>query len=228
MSRAEILKLPASDRSRRTQAERTAETRARILAATVESIDEIGFQRTTAAEITRRSGLTWGAVQHHFGSKGGIMGALLEESFDRFAEGLSQTFDALGTDAPIEDRIGAFIDSAWAHFGSAHYRVTFEILLEDSVARKTGAHTQADRSWQDEILKAWTRIWRRLFPDVELGRRRAVMIQHFTISALSGLASMQILAGEPTPFVAEELELLKRTLARELASASAAPKTSTG
>ena len=53
---------------RRSHAERTAETRQRVIDAVVESISEIGFQRTTAAEISRRAGVTWGAVQHHFGA----------------------------------------------------------------------------------------------------------------------------------------------------------------
>ena len=39
----------------------------------VECIAELGFQRTTAQEITRRAGVTWGAVQHHFGDKDGIL-----------------------------------------------------------------------------------------------------------------------------------------------------------
>lgn len=55
--------------SRRSHAERTAETQARIVAAVVASIAERGLQRTTAAEVTRRAGVTWGAVQHHFGGK---------------------------------------------------------------------------------------------------------------------------------------------------------------
>jgi len=223
MADARIVKLPTKHRSRRTQAERTARTRARILAATVESLDEVGFQRTTAAEITRRAGLTWGAVQHHFGGKEGILEALLADSFDRFAAGLAETFESLGSEAPIETRIDAFIDSAWAHFGSANYRATFEILLEDSAARRVEARASDDRSWQGEILKAWTRIWRRLFPDVSLGRRRALMIQHYTISTLSGLASMQRLAGEPTPFLTDELGMLKRLLAAELRATAAAP-----
>ena len=218
MVEARIVKLPTRHRSRRTQAERTARTRARILAATVESLDEGGFQRTTAAEITRRAGLTWGAVQHHFGSKEGILAALLEDSFDRFAAGLADTFEGLGPETPIEARIDAFVDSAWAHFASPNYRATFEILLEDSASRRVEARAGDDLSWQGEILKAWTRIWHRLFPDVSLGRRRALMIQHYTISTLSGLASMQRLAGKRTPFLADELGILKRVLAAEFRS----------
>jgi AcrR family transcriptional regulator len=229
MNEAKLLNLPDKRRPRRSQLERTAETRARILAATVESIGDVGFQRTTSAEITRRSGVTWGAVQHHFGSKDGILAAILEDSFNRFSEGLMEAFANLGGSASLGRRIDAFIESAWAHFDSAHYRAAFEILLKDSAARRSGSTSDPksdpnDLSWQGEILKAWTRIWRRLFPDVDLGRRRAMMIQHYTISVLSGLASMQFLAGEAAPFVRDELDLLKRTLAREFRAARASAK----
>jgi AcrR family transcriptional regulator len=223
MSDSENLSLSRRPRSRRTQAERTAETRARILSATLESINEVGFQRTTAAEITRRSGLTWGAVQHQFGSKNGILGAVLEDSFNRFAEGLLETFDSLGPDTSLRERIDVFLDTAWSHFRSTHYRATFEILLEDSAAGRTNPDLDSDPSWQEEMLRAWTGIWRRLFSDVQLKRRRALMLQHYTISTLSGLASMSILAGEEGPFVREELDLLGRTLAAEFASSETDP-----
>ena len=225
MSDAKLLSLPDRRRPRRTQVERTADTRGRILAATVESIGDVGFQRTTSAEITRRSGVTWGAVQHHFGSKDGILGAILEDSFTRFSEGLMRSFEELGESAPLSRRIDAFVASAWTHFDSAHYRAAFEILLEDSASRNSISTSDPnDRSWQGEILKAWTRIWRQLFPDVVLARRRVLMLQHYTISVLSGLASMQLLAGEAAPFVQDELELLKRTLAREFRAARARTK----
>lgn len=204
-------------RPRRTQSQRRAEARERILAATVESLDQVGFQRTTAAEIARRSGLTWGAVQHHFGDKDGILGAVIEDSFRRFEEGLQRGFESLGTGASLDRRVGVFVDAAWAHFASAHYRAAFEILLEDSARRRAApAETDEDLSWQTAILRAWTRVWQRLFPDVPLPRRRALMLQHFTISALSGLASLELLAGEPSPNIREELSLLRRTLVREL------------
>jgi AcrR family transcriptional regulator len=212
-------------RPRRTQAQRRTATRAKILQAVVESIDEIGFQRTTAAEISRRSGLTWGAVQHHFGGKDGILIAVVEDSFDRFAALLTDSFDetfdealdsSLRRKAPLEKRIDVFIDRAWEHFASPHYRSTFEILLQSA-----GPEPLDDESnWQGDMLKAWKRVWQRLFPDVKLVRGRAIMLQHYTISVLSGLASMQIVAGGKSRFTEMELEILKRTLALEFASSS--------
>ena len=46
----------------------------------LECIAEQGFQRATASEITRRAGVTWGAVQHHFGGKDGLFEAVLREA----------------------------------------------------------------------------------------------------------------------------------------------------
>lgn len=218
MDDPETLTLPPPRRRRRTQAERTAETRTRIIAATVEGINEVGFQRTTTAEISRRSGLTWGAIQHHFGSKDGILAAVLEDSFNRFAAGLAEAFEPLGPETSLRERIDAFVDAAWSHFESIHYRATFEILLEEATARRVDPERAGDLSWQEEMLLALTRTWQQLFPDVRLGRWGTMMILHYTISTLAGLASSNMLSDRENPFVKRELALLKSTLADEFES----------
>jgi AcrR family transcriptional regulator len=207
--------MTASDKStppprvRRSHAERTAETRARIIGAVVECIAEVGFGRTTAAEISRRAGVTWGAVQHHFGGKDGILLAVLEESFGRIAERLA---DVEVESTTLEARVELFIERAWEHFGSPHFQSTFEILL--SYAGSEG--TESDMLWQTEMFKQWNRIWNRLFADAELARRDTVTLQYYTISVLSGLAAMRMVRGRPGRKPAAELDLIKQTLTREL------------
>lgn len=72
------IQFPVPTARPRTHAERGAETRAEILRTVSESVVEVGFARTTAAEIPRRADVTWGAVQHHFGGKDGMPTAVLE------------------------------------------------------------------------------------------------------------------------------------------------------
>lgn len=207
--------MTASDKSaptlrvRRSHAERTAETRARIIAAVVECIAEIGFGRTTAAEISRRAGVTWGAVQHHFGGKDGILLAVLEDSFGRFAARLD---DVEVANTSLETRVDLFIERAWEHFGSPHFQSTFEILL--SYAGSEG--TESDMLWQTEMFKQWNRIWNRLFADADLARRDTVTLQYYTISVLSGLAAMRMVRGRRGRKPAAELDLIKQTMIREL------------
>ncbi|MDY6811007.1 MAG: TetR/AcrR family transcriptional regulator [Actinomycetota bacterium] len=50
----------------RTQAQRTAATRARVLDATIASLVEVGYARTTTQEVNRRAGVSRGALLHHF------------------------------------------------------------------------------------------------------------------------------------------------------------------
>jgi AcrR family transcriptional regulator len=203
------VRLPLRSRERRSHAERTAQTRARSIAAVLESVAEVGFQRTTAAEITRRAGVTWGAVQHHFGGKDGLLVAVVEDSFNRFAARL----ESIPTEGEsLSKRASHFIDRAWEHFSSPEYRSTFEILLSylgrDDVARTT--------RWQERMFRAWDAIWMQLFHDAPIPRRRHLVLEHYVISTLSGLASTLLLEGGEAVLRQEELDLLKRTLAREL------------
>jgi AcrR family transcriptional regulator len=196
---------PSPTRTRRSHAERTAETRARVMAAVVESIVDVGYQRTTAAEISKRAGVTWGAAQHHFGDKDGILVAVLRESFERFAEVLA---DPPREGESLEMRVALFVDRAAEHFGSDLWRPTFEILLN--------LPESFDPQWQRDMLDAWLGIWRQYFPGSSAKRQRTVDLMRYAISVLSGLATTRILAGESSGLRLTELGFLKDTLVREI------------
>jgi AcrR family transcriptional regulator len=197
--------------ARRSHAQRTAETRARLIAAVVESIAETGLARTTAPEIARRAGVTWGAVQHHFGGKDGMLVAVLDDSFQRFAARL-ESIPLEHT--PLEKRAALFIDRAWEHFSSPHYRSTYEILLH-----YLGRSGRRGGDWRERMFRDWDRLWRRLFSEAGAPRSRHYVLQHYTISVLTGLAATLMLEGSEAAIRPAELELLKDTLARELARA---------
>jgi AcrR family transcriptional regulator len=172
-------------------------------------ISEHGFARTTAAEIAKRAGVTWGAAQHHFGGKDGILLAVLEDSFERFAAKLAEVPD----EAPLADRVAQFVERAWEHFASPHYRSTFEILIHASDV------FPRDSMWRERMEKAWARIWSEVFSGERLPRRRALALQQFTVAALAGLASLRMLQGEAAAPREAELALLRDALLRELAAA---------
>jgi AcrR family transcriptional regulator len=203
------LRLPRPVRARRSQAERTAETRRRIIRAVTESIAEVGFQRTTATEIASRAGVTWGAVQHHFGGKDGILAAVLEDSFARFAERVGE----LGPDdAPLEKRVALFVDRAWEHFTSPAYRSAFEILLNASGEEERDARP----GWQAPLLRAWDRVWRELFADSPIPSARLRRLERYAFAVLTGLATARWLGWRPAGEGESDLVLLKETLVREL------------
>jgi AcrR family transcriptional regulator len=208
-ARTTRLELPRRKAVRRTHAERTAETRAKVIAAVIDGIAENGFQATTAQAIAQRAGVTWGAVQHHFDGKDGLLRAVLEETFVRFADRLGEV---PSKGASLDERVSWFVDRAWEHFRSRHFRSTFEILL-NYLGREH--HTDAD-AWRAEMTRAWDRVWTRIFGDVKLSRHRSLMIQHFTISTLSGLAATLMMGHAGAELPPQELDLVKRTLVAEL------------
>jgi AcrR family transcriptional regulator len=203
-------------RVRRSHAERTADTRGRILNATIDCIAELGFQRTTTLEITRRAGVTWGAVQHHFGDKDGILLAVLEDSFRRFEARLEDIFVA---QTSLAERTSLFLERTWQHFASREYASTFEILLDH--LRRPDLYTAREPSWQARMFRAFDRVWRRLFHDAPLSRASHRVLQHYTVSVLSGLASTLMLEGKGARLREGDLALLESTLVRELSGGAA-------
>jgi AcrR family transcriptional regulator len=71
---------------RRTQAERRAETSARLLQAARETFAERGYNGASLDLVSERAGCTKGALYDHFGSKEGLLLALLDEQYARRLE----------------------------------------------------------------------------------------------------------------------------------------------
>jgi AcrR family transcriptional regulator len=94
---------------RRTQEERSAAMRSRLLEATIDCLIEFGYSGTTTSRIASRAGATRGALIHHFQSKSELMAesvrhlafmrtqAVLEElmSMDQSADPVERYLDGL-------------------------------------------------------------------------------------------------------------------------------------
>lgn len=195
-------------RSRRSQAERTADTRRRVIDAVIDSIADVGFSRTTGTEIARRAGVSWGAVQHHFGDKNGVLAAALLETFNHLVEVLGEP-DEHATS--IEARAELFVDRAWTHFSSGHYRTAYGIFLD----LRTDVES-LDEEMTERQISTWTRIWRRYFPDSRLTRRQTADIMNYCVVVLSGLATTETIGHRDARTISRALDFLKDTLTREL------------
>jgi AcrR family transcriptional regulator len=69
----------ATTRPRRTQADRSAATRAALLDAARALFAEQGFTATSRDQIAQRAGVTRGALYHHFDSKAAVFAAVVAE-----------------------------------------------------------------------------------------------------------------------------------------------------
>ncbi len=111
---------------RRTQEERSAQARARLLDATIESLVEIGYARTTSAEVAERSGLSRGAQLHHFPTKADLVEAAVEQLAKKLAK---QHRDEASKLPRRADRAEACVDLMWSSAQGPLFAATLELLV---------------------------------------------------------------------------------------------------
>ena len=136
---------------RRTQAERRAETRRRLLEATLACLVSHGYAGTTAERVAATAGLTRGAVAYHFPTMDALLGATLEHLRDRRAE---QTVAYVARIESAEDPIGQILDLLWEVF---HDEV-FVAVIEVWVPARTSADLQAHVADLQPSLAGWVRM----------------------------------------------------------------------
>ncbi|MDN3722743.1 TetR/AcrR family transcriptional regulator [Roseibium salinum] len=75
---------------RRTQDERSAETRRLLHQATIASLLEVGYANTSTPGIVQRAGVSRGAQTHHYPGKIDLIVAATEAMFDGFADDIEK------------------------------------------------------------------------------------------------------------------------------------------
>src|SRR5437660_12611592 len=88
---------------RRTQAERTAATRAALLAATVDTLVEAGYRHTTTQAIAKRAGTSYGALLHHYPTKADLLCAAVEHLLEARISEFRKAMADLPPDTPNVD-----------------------------------------------------------------------------------------------------------------------------
>ncbi len=109
---------------RRSQADRKAQTRKALLDATIQSLVEVGYAKTTTTEITARAGVSQGALFKHFATKEALLSVaaadLCASLFPKFRKAMRS--HSKGSD-PIEGAIAGL----WSVFKTDEVRVLHEL-----------------------------------------------------------------------------------------------------
>ena len=139
---------------RRTQAQRTAETRLRILKAAANLIRRRGYARFRTAEVANEAGISRGAQLHHFPTKDSLVVATLEYVFEQ-AQILSRR-RATAVNQP-RDLIEAVIEDAREFFFSEHFMVAIDIVLSTSTDQAVRRQIlDISRKARRPVEAAWT------------------------------------------------------------------------
>ncbi len=104
-----------------------SDSRNRVIQAALQSIMDLGFYRGSSTnEIARRAGVTWGVIQHRFGSREALMLAVLEASTENLERIVSQTHIAGST---VQERLSQLIELLAQHYATPEYLASLQVIL---------------------------------------------------------------------------------------------------
>lgn len=199
------------NRPTRTQRERRRETRAKLIAATIKVINDKGYAATRANDITKRSSVTWGAVQHLFGGKDELLTQVAASASESLIDMLQQDIDP---EHPPIDRLTRIIDRTWEIYSSSAYVAMVEIVRGTRTNPKIHDRTAET---QENIINRIEERWVSLFSDTGLAESRLRGICTLVVLFLSGLAARKIYL-LPDKETANHIAMIKKVAIRELSS----------
>jgi AcrR family transcriptional regulator len=198
------------DRRRRTQEERTAGTMSALIEATITCLCELGYARTTTSEIVRRASCTTGAMQHHFGSKGELLIAVLDRVTEEFLAKYA-SFETLGG-LPLEERCRFVLDGLWELYSSPRYVAIWEIFVgtrsEPELNRLCVAHRAG-------ALAACERAWLAAFAELRDARPQLVDLMLLVVALLRSIGLNDALNPAPDAQL-RQIAMLRRFVEQEL------------
>jgi AcrR family transcriptional regulator len=134
---------PAARRGEVGRASET-DTRGRVIRAAVDCIIDLGFYRGSSTnEIARRAGVTWGVIQHYFGTREGLMLAVLE---DGAAHMVSTVEHARIEGSTAAERMSQLIEVFSAHYGRREYLASLQVMLNMDHDPRTSADVRKTMS----------------------------------------------------------------------------------
>ena len=190
---AQAPQAPVASRPRRTQEERSAETRARLLDATITSLVEVGYANTTTTAVCERAGVSRGAQVHHFPTKQDLVVAAVAHLAARRAAELRHRAEALSA-AARADRLDALLALVAEAFGGP----LFDAALELWVAARTD--TELHRSlveFERVAGRGLAQLWREVAGDLADASRFDAVLQ-LTMHLARGMALQKILRSDDT------------------------------
>jgi len=145
---------PRSARNRRRDGE---ETRRRVLQAAIDTIRDVGYYEASSNAIARRAGVTWGVIQHQFGTREGLLLEVLADVNERLHATVAAA-EVRG--ASLEERLAAVLDVLALHYGHPEHLVTMQIGLDLGHNPNTSAATRrAVRRHGEQLGRAWQPLW---------------------------------------------------------------------
>lgn len=114
------------EEGRTPQAERTSESRRRLIDAGIVVLNDCGFAGTTTPVVALQAGVSRGRMTHHFPSKNDLLVAVVEELGERFLNGF-RVGPVQGLS--LSERVQRVVTQAWSAYGGDTYQALIQLHL---------------------------------------------------------------------------------------------------
>lgn len=198
-------RLDESPRYRQARSERTYYA---LLESTLKVILNQGYQNTTTPRIAKASGVSRGALTHHFPAKMDLLVTAADHLLTQTAMRIeTEAASAAARDAALD----SFVDNIWQLFSGPFFYISLEFI----VAARTNSELRAKmvpivKRFHQALDQAWTKHFGRK----KSGRSEDLLL-NMTLCLLRGMGAQTVLKDDPE-YYQEMLSLWKRTLAQEL------------
>jgi Transcriptional regulator len=192
---------PAATRRRRSDGE---VTRQKVLDAAVQTILEVGYYQASSNAIARRAGVTWGALQHQFGTREALLLEVLNDRWGRLHEQMA-TAEICG--ATLEARLEQVLDVLATHYSAPEHLVQLQILLDLTHNPDTSAESREAIAAHGRTLNE---AWHPLFVQALGPAARFTSLVAYAFLTLRGYLQSQLIASSiaETASDARQRELL--------------------
>ncbi len=185
-----------------TQAERSAETRGKLLDATITCLIERGYAGTSTTAVCERAGVSRGAQLHHFPTKAELLAGAIEHLFGRRHQEFRAALAANGD-----------LQRAFEHLWQIYAGDTLYAWMELLVASRTDPGLRVHLRAVDDRFFAEARFTCAQLLGLDPRDPRVTGLARLILSVLDGLALNHTLGGRE-PARDQVLEQLRALLAR--------------
>jgi AcrR family transcriptional regulator len=173
---------------------RSVATREKLIEAALDTIFDVGYEKASTPEFSRRAGVSRGALLHHFPARSDIMVASMETLL---RGGTDEIRDMAASVSRNEIGLDAFID--WLHqlFSGRFFYLSVEFI--------NGSRTDAELRARmipvvREFHEALDEIWRGFCEPTDLSAQEAAVVLNMTLCLLRGMGIQTVLRQDPAYF----------------------------
>ena len=175
----------------RTQPERSAAMRARLIEATLVTLLESGYAGTTLVGIAKAAGVTRGALNYHFDSKDDLVVAAVSEMLTNTSS------EIRGYAKSVQDgalSLPGFLDRLWELFSGPFFMVTLEQI---TASRHNAMLKSRLVVVTRDFHRALDETWSNFFTTKELQHPGLETILNATLCLLRGMGVQTVLRDDP-------------------------------